>query len=89
MSEERQDSTVPRGTLLCPFCKRLVHYDASRPIIENLARVSDLEGALDDAMAEIRDLRKWRERARDLMREMGLEARELMRALDLEPQSKC
>ncbi len=53
------------------------------------SRIDELEGALDDALAEIRRLLAWRERAWDAMREMGVEAREIMRKLDLEPQSKC
>lgn len=52
-------------------------------------RIDELEGALDDAMAEIRRLIAWRERAWRAMREAGVEAREIMRRLDLEPESGC
>lgn len=51
-------------------------------------RIADLEGALDDAMAEIRQLRAWRERAWTALREAGIETREIMRRLDLEPESQ-
>jgi hypothetical protein len=34
-------------------------------------RVAELEGALSDALSEIRILRAWRERAWDAMRETG------------------
>ncbi len=82
-------STVPKGETTCPFCARRIEYDATAPIVENLARVEELEGALDDAMSQIRDLRAWRERAWQAMREAGVEAREIMRRLDLEPTSGC
>ena len=80
---------VPRGEVMCPVCRHPIQYDASPPIVENLHRVAELEGALDDAMAEIRRLRAWRERAWQAMREFGHGAREIMRALDLEPQNGC
>lgn len=41
------------------------------------ARVAELEGALDETLTEVRELRAWRERAWDAMREMGEDARGL------------
>jgi hypothetical protein len=52
-------------------------------IAERDQRISDLEGALSDALSEIRILRAWRERAWDAMRETGVQTRELMAKLDL------
>lgn len=48
-------------------------------------RVSELEGALDDALAEIRVLRAWKERAFHILRECGLQAREIL--LLVEPET--
>ena len=46
-------------------------------------RIADLEGALDDAMAEIARLRRWRERAWEYVREqLGRDAIDAFAALE-------
>lgn len=70
-----------RGELTCPFCARLVEYDATPPIVENLARVADLEGAIDELLIEIKYLRRWREAAWQVMRETK-GAREIMEGVE-------
>jgi hypothetical protein len=48
-------------------------------IMAGYNRVAELEGALDDALVEIADLRRWRERAWGVLRELGRAVRELDR----------
>lgn len=80
---------VPEGQTIrvaCAECGETIDITEVRhDACATAPRIADLEGALDDALEEIRQLRAWRERAWDAMREAGLEARDIMRRLDLEP----
>ena len=85
MSERKEDDECcEHGNLdNCALC----HGELERARLS--VRINDLEGALDDAMAEIRRLLAWRERAWQAMREAGVEAREIIRKLELEPPGGC